>query len=96
MSTINELFAPHFMDGDELTIEMQDAMAKELKADSLRYLPVESIAAAVGFDRSELCQACITGTYPTPMGQQLYSIAIDNASNGNDTARTYESETTKI
>jgi amidophosphoribosyltransferase len=96
MSTIGELFAPHFMDGKELTIEMQDAMARELKADSLRYLPVASIAAAIGFDRSELCQACITGEYPTPTGQQLYNIAVDNASNGNDTARTYEAKPTKV
>ena len=96
MSTIGELFAPHFMDGNELTIEIQNAMARELKADSLRSLPVASIAAAIGFDRSELCQACITGEYPTPTGQQLYSIAIDNASNGNDNARTYEAEPTKV
>jgi len=96
MSTIGELFAPHFMDGKKLTIEMQDAMARELKADSLRYLPVESIAAAIGFDRSELCQACITGEYPTPTGQQLYSIAVDNANNGNDATRTYEAKPTKI
>ena len=95
MSTIGELFAPQFVNGAELTTEIQDEMARELQADSLRYLPVSSIAAAVGFDPSQLCQACITGTYPTPTGQDLYSIALENAANGNHTARTYEVESTR-
>jgi len=25
-----------------------------------------------------LCQACITGRYPTPWGQKLYEIAVEN------------------
>ena len=95
MSTIRELFAPQFLNGAELTTEIQDEMARELKADSLRYLPVSSIAAAVGFEASQLCQACITGKYPTPTGQQLYSIALENAVNGNHSRRTYEVESTR-
>ena len=48
MSTIQELFAPKFgASGGVLTEEMQQEMAKVLGADSLRYLPVESIARAV-------------------------------------------------
>ena len=53
-------------------------MANELGADSLRYLPVESIARAVEKPASQICQACITGQYPTPHGQQLYDIALAN------------------
>ena len=64
-------------------------MAKKLGADSLRYLPVESIARAIGFDADQLCQACITGDYPTPSGQKLYQIALQNA--GTCGGRTYES-----
>ena len=90
MSTIQELFAPKFGAGEiELNDEMQVEMAKYLGADSLRYLPVDSIARAVGFDRSELCQACITGEYPTEAGQQLYQIALGNARDGSS-KRTYE------
>jgi amidophosphoribosyltransferase len=42
-----------------------------------------------------LCRACITGEYPTPHGQRLYQIALDNDRNGNgngngSTQRTYE------
>jgi amidophosphoribosyltransferase len=92
MSTIGELFAPQFLQDGVLTEEAQAAMAARLGADSLRYLPVESIAHAVGLDSDQLCQACITGEYPTPWGQELYQIAL---ANGHDTSaqRTYESAT---
>jgi amidophosphoribosyltransferase len=89
MSTIGELFAPKFLTGNQLTPEAQAAMAAQLGADSLRYLPVESIARAIQLDRDQLCQACITGEYPTPCGQELYQVALDNAHNGVHD-RTYE------
>jgi amidophosphoribosyltransferase len=79
MSTIAELFAPRFIHGSRPLDEVYAEMAHELRADSLRYLPVESIAKAVGRPASELCRACITGDYPTPHGQQLYQIALANA-----------------
>jgi len=90
MSTIDELFAPEFLAGGELTDAVQDEMADVLGADSLRYLPVDAIARAVGYDAADLCQACITGRYPTPAGQRLYSIALENVGREND-QRTYES-----
>jgi amidophosphoribosyltransferase len=75
MSTYNELFAPHFLKGKPLTEEIQGQMAAHLGADSLRYLPVESIARAIGKSPEQLCQACITGVYPTPCGQKLAETA---------------------
>jgi amidophosphoribosyltransferase len=90
MSTISELFAPHFLKGSPLTPEAQAEMAASLGADSLRYLPVESIARAIALDNDQLCQACITGDYPTPAGQELYQIALQNAAAGS-LERTYES-----
>jgi amidophosphoribosyltransferase len=90
MSTVDELFAPKFLKGRELTPEVQAEMAEALEADSLRYLPVESIARAIRFREDQLCRACITGDYPTPHGQKLYQIALKNAGNG--AARTYERE----
>jgi amidophosphoribosyltransferase len=89
MSTINELFAPKFLHGGPLTDEAQTEMARTLGADSLRYLPVDSISKAVGLDSMHLCQACITGTYPTQAGRELYQIALDNAA-GEVQSRTYE------
>lgn len=79
MSTVKELFAPAFLENGQLTVAAQDRMAAVLGADSLRYLPVESIARAVAFPPNQLCQACITGRYPTPVGQELYQIALEDA-----------------
>ena len=89
MSTIGQLFAPKFMENGLLTEEGQEKMAAQLGADSLRYLPVESIAKAVNLTDSQLCQGCITGKYPTPCGQELYQIAVSDAFSGSE-KRTYE------
>lgn len=96
MSTIEELFAPHFLKSAESNQAAFAAMAEELGADSLRYLPVESIARAVGRPPGELCQACISGKYPTACGQQLYELAAEKAGGFDDptgeqsSSRTYE------
>jgi amidophosphoribosyltransferase len=91
MSTVKELFAPGFLRGGELTSQVQADMATSLGADSLRYLPVDAIARAIGFPSDELCQACITGNYPTTCGQDLYQIALKNV-DSKDSSRTYESK----
>ena len=95
MSTIDELFAPQFLRGGVLTEEAQAEMAARLGADSLRYLPVESVARSIGFEPSQLCQACLTGQYPTPAGERLYKIALTQTGRGDSdrggSGRTYES-----
>jgi len=90
MSTVDELFAPKFLQGGPLTPEIEAEMAAALGADSLRYLPVDSIAKAIGLPANNLCQACLTGRYPTPCGQKLYEIALDNVGKTDCTRRTYE------
>lgn len=92
MSRVSELFAPRFMGSNvmQLTEEMQGAMARAIGADSLRYLPIEAIARAIGKPTSDLCQACVTGQYPTPRGAQLYQIALAHRDEVNG-SRTYES-----
>ena len=82
MSRVSELFAPRFLQGGVLTDEIQAQMAKELGCDSLRYLPVEAVANAIGFSTDSLCQACITGNYPTDCGQQLYQVALRQPQGG--------------
>ena len=75
MSSVQQLFGPKFFSVDEpLSVETQEKMAAELKCDSLRYLPVDSLARAIDKPASDLCRACVTGKYPTPAGQQLYQI----------------------
>jgi len=80
MSTVDELFATQFLkQGEKLTPEIEDQMAKKLGADSLRYLPLEAIARCVDLPRESLCQACIDGLYPTSAGQRLYQVALENS-----------------
>ncbi len=90
MSTIGELFAPKFLENGNLTEAAQQAMADTLGCDSLRYLPVSSIARAINLPTNHLCQACITGNYPTPFGEKLYQIALRNYESGDASQRTYD------
>lgn len=95
MSTVTELFAPNFMEGTRLTPEIEAEMAEAIGADSLRYLPLDSIARCIGLPREALCQACITGQYPTQAGRELYQIALAKAKNGEEIGgRTYEAPAT--
>jgi amidophosphoribosyltransferase len=103
MSTIAELFAPRFLRGDRPAEQVFAEMARELGADSLRYLPVESIERAVNRPADELCRACITGRYPTPHGQKLYQVALANAeagapsdATGSRPVRTYETSVANV
>jgi amidophosphoribosyltransferase len=89
MSTVQELFAPRFMHGARPTEGEQAAMAKELGADSLYYLPLEAVARCIGLPAEDLCRACLTGEYPTPTGEKLYQLALRNR-NGSLNGRTYE------
>ena len=91
MSTIGELFAPPFVQPDSTPDETHARMAESLGSDSIRFLPVESIARAINKDADQLCQACITGDYPTAWGQRLYQVALDNHRQNRGTKRTYES-----
>jgi amidophosphoribosyltransferase len=88
MSTVKELFAPRFMKGPRPTVEEQKAMAAELGADSLFYLPLEAVARCIGLEPTQLCRACITGHYPTPVGEELYQLALGNPAKTE--GRTYE------
>ena len=95
MSTIGQLFAPNFFTPDELrgaemTPDVERRMAEELGADSLRYLPVKSLADAIGLSSDSLCQACVTGDYPTPCGQELGLIELDKFRNGEDGGRPFD------
>lgn len=90
MSQRSELFAPKFLDESEglLTPEIQARMAADLGADSLRYLPVEALSRSVGLPTERLCQACVTGHYPTHAGQELYEINIQREFENCSTTRT--------
>jgi len=74
MSSASELFAPKFLKNRELSPEVEAEMALAIGADSLRYLPIKSISRSIEKPGSALCQACITGEYPTECGGRLYEL----------------------
>jgi amidophosphoribosyltransferase len=94
MSHRSELFATKFADLPDggVSEPAQQKMARELGADSLRYLPVEAIARSVSLPPDRLCRACITGKYPSPAGQQLYQLDTGDPrhANGAGGIRAYE------
>jgi amidophosphoribosyltransferase len=95
MSTVSELFAPRFMDGDTITPEVERKMAAAIGAESLRYLPRDAVARCLEKPPGSLCQACINGEYPTPAGARLYQIALNNAQSERAAAgRTYDAPLT--
>lgn len=92
MSTVSELFAPRFLQGADITPAHEAEMARVLEADSLRYLPLSSIARCIGVEGKSLCRACLDGDYPTEAGQKLYQLALGKARDGSTcgTGRTYD------
>ncbi len=93
MSTLEELFAPRFLSEGQIEPDEETLtrMAEDLGADSLRYLPLESIPRAIGLPPDELCLACLTAQYPTPAGEKLYALARRRAADG-VSGRTVEAE----
>lgn len=94
MPDVNDLFAPRFLRQREaITPEIEARMAQHFNADSLRYLPVPSVAKALNKEPDQLCQACLTGEYPTPAGQRLYQLSLsEGTANGNGGKRLVEEE----
>src|SRR5262249_27930708 len=94
MSRKDELFATPFIDlpGGGVSAAAQQHMARELGADSPRYLPREPIARSASPASDQLCRACITGQYPSAAGQRLYQLDVNESCHGNGAggARTYE------
>jgi amidophosphoribosyltransferase len=89
MSTVKELFATKYLKGNRPTEAEQEAMAHDLGADSLCYLPIEAIARCIGLNADHLCRGCLTGKYPTPTGERLYQLALRNR-HDEANGRTYE------
>jgi len=92
MSNIGELFAPKFMKGEPLTAEHEAKMAATLGADSLRYLPIDTLHESIGISEKSLCRACVTGEYPTECGEEMYQLALQYNNNPElvQSQRTYD------
>ncbi len=46
-------------------------IAKIIGADTVCYQSIDNLVKAIGCTKDELCLACITGKYPTPVAQQI-------------------------
>jgi amidophosphoribosyltransferase len=64
-------------DRDELLAARMDEaeIAVHLGADSIGYLSLENLVAAIGADGAGFCDACLTGVYPTEIPLSLTSVA---------------------
>jgi len=84
MSTVSELFAPAFTNGNgrnggrdaALPAETLARMAGELGADSLSYLSMEGLVRATGMPKDDLCLACLNNDYPTEWGRKRYEASL--------------------
>ena len=48
-----------------------EAIAKIIGADAVCYQSIDNLVRATGVARNQLCLACITGKYPTPLAQKM-------------------------
>lgn len=48
-----------------------EEIAKIINADAVCYQSIDGLVRATGLKRDELCMACITGEYPTPLAQKM-------------------------
>jgi len=70
-----------------------DEIANIIGADAVCYQSLEGLVKATGFDRNELCTACTTGEYPTPMAQKMADTMKKKVQEGyEETGRIYEIE----
>jgi len=48
-----------------------DEIRQTVGADALCYQTIEGLLDAIGFSKQEICLACLTGQYPTPLAQKI-------------------------
>jgi amidophosphoribosyltransferase len=69
-----------------------EEIAKIIGADAVCYQSIDGLVRATGHKRDELCLACITGKYPTPLAQKIADIMRQKFLNGYvEKNRIYES-----
>jgi len=73
MSTYGELL------GSRMTPE---EISEWMNADSLNYQTIEGLVRAIGLSQDQLCTACVTGLYPTPIAQELADESKSNYEKG--------------
>lgn len=100
MSKMGELIANRHSNSEQLQRngwnnldeEVVNGIAKEIGADSLRYMSLDGLVKCIGLEngKKDMCMACLTGDYPTPWGERLRRKALDSYIHGTEGKRTYE------
>jgi len=68
-----------------------EEIAGIIGADAVCYQSIENFVKATGFTRDQLCLACVTGKYPTPLAQKIADEMKDRFLKGyEETGRLYE------
>jgi len=68
-----------------------EEIAKEIGADSVNYQSIEGYVKSVDMNEDELCMACVTGRYPTPLAQKMADDMRSSVEKGHkETGRVYE------
>jgi amidophosphoribosyltransferase len=68
-----------------------EEIAKEIGADSVNYQSIEGYVKSVDMNEDDLCMACVTGRYPTPLAQKMADEMRANVQKGHkETGRVYE------
>jgi amidophosphoribosyltransferase len=68
-----------------------EEIAKAIGADSVNYQSIEGYIKSVDMNEDELCMACVTGRYPTPLAQKMADDMRINVEKGHkETGRVYE------
>jgi amidophosphoribosyltransferase len=71
----------------------REEIGKMIGADAVCYQSLESLVKATGFRQDELCTACTTGRYPTPLAQKMADAMKKKFLEGfEETERIYETE----
>ena len=75
---------------DALIEKIRKRLGPQHADEALLALRSDNVARAIEMPGSELCQACITGNYPTERGQELYHIDLTEAGKPDRIRRAYE------
>ncbi len=82
MATYSELIGFH---------HTPEEIAKIIGADSVSYQSPEGLIKSIGMSEDELCMACVTGKYPTPLAQKMADETKEKLEKGHkETGRVYE------
>lgn len=82
MATYSELIGFH---------HSPEEIAKIIGADSVNYQSNEGLVKSTGMNEDEVCMACVTGRYPTPLAQKMADDMRERVEKGyKETGRVYE------